>query len=67
MEDITDADYMHEKRVCNDLKIKDSDEYHYLHRKSDTLILADENFRKMCLKIYHLDPAKFFSAPGLAW
>ena len=32
-----------------------------------TLILADENFRKMCLKIYHLDPAKFFSAPGLAW
>ena len=35
MEDITDADYMHAKRVCNDLKIKDSDEYHYLHRKSD--------------------------------
>ena len=26
-----------------------------------------ENFRKMCLKIYQLDPAKFFSAPGLAW
>ena len=21
----------------------------------------------MCLKIYHLDPAKFLSAPGLAW
>ena len=26
-----------------------------------------ENFRKMCLKIYHLDPAKFFSSPWLAW
>ena len=26
-----------------------------------------ENFRKMCLKIYHLNPAKFVSAPGLAW
>ena len=26
-----------------------------------------ENFRKMCLKIYQLDPVKFFSAPGLAW
>ena len=25
------------------------------------------NFRKMCLKIYHLDPEKFLSAPGLAW
>ena len=33
------------------------------------LLLADvfENLRKMCLKIYHLDPVKFLSAPGLAW
>ena len=37
--------------------------------KSDTLLLADvfENFRNMFLKIYELDPAKFLSAPGLAW
>ena len=26
-----------------------------------------KNFRKMCLKIYHLDPVKFHAAPGLAW
>ena len=26
-----------------------------------------ENFRKMCLDIYELDPAKFILAPGLAW
>ena len=26
-----------------------------------------QNFRKMRLKIYHLDPVSFFSAPGLAW
>ena len=26
-----------------------------------------ENFRKMCLKIYQLDPARFLSAPGFAW
>ena len=39
-----------------------------MYLKSNTLLLADvfENFRKMCLNIYQLDPAKFLSAPGLA-
>ena len=60
---------MHAKRVCKDFEIKYLGQYHDLHLKSDTLLLADvfENFRKMCLKIYHLDPVKFFSTPGLAW
>ena len=32
-------------------------------------MLADvfENFRNACLKMSLLDPAKFLSAPGLAW
>ena len=40
-----------------------------MYLRNDTLLLAHvfENFRKMCLNIYHLDPAKFFSALGLAW
>ena len=69
MKDITDADYMHAKRVCKDFEIKHLGEYHDLYLKIDTLILADvfENFRKMCLKIYHLDPEKFISALGFAW
>ena len=64
MEDITDADYMHAKRVCKDFIIKKLSEYNNLHFKSDTLPLPDvfKNFRKMCLKIYHLDPVKFLSA-----
>ena len=48
IQDITDADYMHAKRVC-----KDFGEYHGLYLKSSTLLLADvfEKFRKMCLEI----------------
>ena len=40
-----------------------------MYIQSDTLLLADvfENFKNTCLKIYKLDPAKFLSAPGLAW
>ena len=69
MEDITDADYVHAKRVCKDFEIKNLGEYHDLYVQSDTLLLADvfENFRNMCFQIYQPDPAKVLSAPGLAW
>ena len=62
MEDITDADCMHAKRVGIDFKIKKFCEYHDSYLKSDTLLLADvfRNYRKVCLKIYHLDPVKNF-------
>ena len=61
MEDITDADYMHAKRVCKEFKIKNIGEYHDLYLKSDILLLSDvfKNFKKMCLKIYNLDFVKF--------
>ena len=35
MEDITDTDYMHAKRVSKDFEIKNLGEYHDLHLKSD--------------------------------
>ena len=40
-----------------------------MYLENNTLYLVDvsKNFRKMCLKIYHLDAAKFISALGLAW
>ena len=31
------------------------------------ILKATQNFRKICLEIYELDPTKFVSAPGLAW
>ena len=40
-----------------------------MYVQCDTFLLADvfENFRNMCLNEYGLDPARFLSAPGLAW
>ena len=69
MEDITDADYAHAKRVCKTFEIKNLGEYHDLYVQSDTLLLSDVfgNFINMYLEIYGLDPGKFLSAPGLAW
>ena len=68
MEDITDADQAHAKRVCKDFEIKNLGEYHDLYIQSNTLLLADvfENFRNMFLEIYEPDLKKSFSAPGLA-
>ena len=67
MEDIKNVDYMHAKRVCKNFEIRHFGKYHDLYLKSDILLWADvfENFRKMCSKIYHLDSAKFLSAPRL--
>ena len=46
MNDITDADYTHAKRVCKDFEIKNLGEYQDLYVQSDTLLLVDvfENF-----------------------
>ena len=41
MEDITDAGYMHAKRVFNDFEIKNLGGYHDLYLKSDALLLFD--------------------------
>ena len=40
-----------------------------MYVQSDTLLLSDafENFRKMRLKIYELNPSRFLTAPGLVW
>ena len=69
MEDITDVDYRHAKRVFELFNNKNVGEYHDLYVQSDTLLLSDvfENFKDKCIEIYELHPAYFLSAPGLAW
>ena len=44
-------------------------DYHILYNLCDVLLLADifENYRNICMNHYGLDPASYFSAPGLAW
>ena len=69
MEEISEIDYRHVKKVFDKFNIKNLGEYHDLYVQSDTLLLADvfNNFKDLCIKIYRLDPAYFLSLPGLAW
>ena len=68
LENISDEDYTHARKIWHVFEIKNLGEYHDLYVQSDTLLLANifENFRNMCLNIYELDPVYFVSAPGLA-
>ena len=69
LNNITKEDYIHSQKVWDIFKIKDIGEYHDLYVQVDTLQLADvfESFRKICNKIYELDPVRFVSAPNLVW
>ena len=66
---ISDEDYAHAQKVWRVFKMKYFKDYHELYNKVDVLLLADvfENFRNICLENYELDPAHYYTAPGLAW
>ena len=68
-EDITDEEYQHALNVWSTFNCSNIRDYHNLYLKSDVLFLADvfENFRSTCLKHYNLDPAHYYTSPGLAW
>ena len=67
VEDITDVDHRHAKRVFKKLNNKNLGDYHDLYVQSDALLLVDvfENFRNKRIEIYELDLAHFLSASGL--
>ena len=68
-EKISDEDFDHAQRVWKEFELKNMGDFHDLYLKTDVLLLADvmENFRKLCEKHYELDPAHFFTIPGMAW
>ena len=68
-EGITDEDYHHAQTVWKEFNMESMKDYYNLYNLSDVLLLADvfENFRNICMNRYGLDPAWYFSTPGLAW
>ena len=68
-ENITDEEYAHAQRVWEELSCKTLDDYHNLYVKTDVALLADifENFLNICMDHYRLDPAHYFTSPGLSW
>ena len=69
MSSISEEDYQHAQRVWKEFGIRDLGDYHDLYLRTDVVLLANvfEAFRDTCLRHYTLDPAHFYTSPGLAW
>ena len=69
MSGISDGDYEHACKVWKEFGIRNMGEYHDLYLKTDVILLANvfKEFRRVCMENYGLDPAHFYTAPGLTW
>ena len=69
MSGISKEDYQHAKNIWDKFKPKNMGDYHDLYLETDVILLANvfKSFGKVCIKNYGLDPAHFYTAPGLAW
>ena len=69
MSSISEDDYQHAQKVWEEFGIHNLGDYQDLYLRTDVVLLANvfEAFRDTCLKHYKLDPAHFYTSPGLAW
>ena len=68
-EGISVENYVHAQTIFAEFQCQSLGDYHDLYMKSDVLLLADvfQNVRDICLNYYQLDPAHFYTSPGLSW
>ena len=66
---ISAEDYAHAQRVWTTFGCQNMGDYGDLYCRTDVLLLADvfETFRETCRHQYGLDPAHYYTAPGLSW
>jgi hypothetical protein len=66
---INEDDYQRAQKVWSILKCKNLKEYLEAYLSIDVFLLTDifEAFRKTSMKYYELDPAHYYSSPGLSW
>lgn len=66
---VSENDYKFAEDVWDHFRCQNMGEYSDLYLKTDVLLLTDvfENFRNVCMKTYGLDPAHYYTAPGLSW
>ena len=71
MKGICDQDYEHAQQIWNRVTPRHENitlgDYHDVYLETNVFLLANifEAFQNRCLKQYNLDPAHFYTAPGL--
>lgn len=67
--EISDQEYASAQKVWKSFDIKTMRDYTNLYLKTDVLLLEDifENFRNICIEIYSLDPAHYYTLPEYSW
>ena len=68
-EDISDEKYQLAENVWSTFQCEHLGDFHDVYLYTDIFLLADifEAFRHVCLNNYALDPAHYYTVPGLAW